>query len=511
MKKMVMSVIGEKIGWLYLILVLLVAQPGQGYAQQIMSASLVEHRWQGDSLQYVRLGTDEPLSGVIKFVRDEDNYELAHFSNGKLEGEYKRFRYDKCVVEGIYHDSRKDEVWRYYMVPFGPDNPAYIERQESYDDGLPHGEWIRYKTSMVTELKPVPVEKVYFERGEVSLRETFDEEGWQASSTTYRNNVKHGKSLEYYPDGTLRVEVEYNMGQPTGVYTAYHPNGQPAKRGAYDDVGKETGAWEMWADDGTLTGRAHYQKGVLAGPFEFYHDNGNLSEKGTYADDGSGRYIGRYQSYFEDGQPKEDYHTDENGRKQGTATRWYANGNVEEGMTYRDGVVTGEHKRFFEDGQPEELTTYSDSEHVVDDWGEQEDYAKSGVYKRWNGSGQLREEGQYEHDKKTGEWRTYTDGLLRSVQQFEDGLESGPYVLYHEGRLREEGQFKIITDDYGNRRSVKDGLWTEYYYESDYPEGLKRWEVQWKDGEKHGISRRYDTEGQVSLTETYEYGRLKQK
>ena len=482
--------------------------PRYGFGQEVMSASLVEHRLQGDSLLYVRLGTDEPLSGAIKFVRNEHGYELAHFRDGKLEGSYQQYVYGKCVVEGAYRASRKDNTWRYFRIPNGPSDPVvYLERQEFYKDGLPHGEWIRYKTSMATAGEPAPIEKVWFNKGSAEKRETFDEQGWLSSSSTYRNNVRHGMYREYYPDGNPMLEVEYRMGERTGVSTAYHANGQPSKKGAYDDEGEATGKWETWADDGTLTGWAHYKKGKLAGPFEFYHPNGKLAEKGTYSEDGRGAYVGSYQRYYENGQPMEAYRIDKEGKKQGKATQWYANGNVKQEATYRDGEVTGVYQLYFENGQPEELTTYSDTEHVVDDWGEQEDYAKSGAYKRWDTDGNLREEGLYAHDRKTGEWRTYTDGQLRRVQHFENGLESGPYVLYHEGRLREEGHFKIITDEYGNRRSVKDGLWTEYYYESDYPEGLKQWEVRWKDGVKHGQSQRYDTQGKVTYTEVYDHGK----
>ncbi len=486
---------------------LLAALPLCSLSQEVLSASLVKHRKQGDSTLYVRLGADEPLSGAFKFIQNDHAYELAHFRDGRLDGSYKRFVYGQCVTEGVFRDSRKDKSWRFYSIPFERNDAIYLKQTAFYLDGLPHGEWVRYETTVATDLKPVAIEKIQFNKGYIELRETFSEEGWRMTSCTYRNNVKHGREMGYYADGKVMKETEYRMGMRTGISVLYHPNGQLAERGGYDERGEATGKWETWAENGILTGWAHYQAGKLVGPFEYYHDNGTMRQQGSYADDGSGAFIGDYRRWYENGNPAEVSRTDNKGRKQGKEQRWYENGNLQLEANYRDGILVGERRTYFENGQPEELTTYSTREQVADEWGAQATYAKSGPYKRYNAEGQLLEEGEYAHDKKEGTWKTYLDGKLRRMQDFEDGLESGAYTLYNEGRIRETGTYKIVTDTYGNRRAVKDGLWVEYYYEVDYPEGLKRWEVHWKDGNKHGKAFRYDTSGKVSLEEQYEHGR----
>ncbi|WP_257668847.1 toxin-antitoxin system YwqK family antitoxin [Parapedobacter tibetensis] len=476
-------------------------------AQEVMSASLVDHKKNGDSLLYVHVGTDQPLSGAYKFIQSDDAYELAHFSKGMLEGSYKKYRYGKCVTEGVYKTSQKDKTWRYYSMPYDRNDAVYLEREEYYEDGLPQGEWVRYKTSMATDFKPAPIEKVRFNKGGAELRETYDERGWLSSSCTYRNNVKHGMYHEYYPDGKPMVDVEYRMGQKAGTTTAYHANGQASKKGQYNEAGDAFGKWESWFEDGTLAGWTHYKNGTLSGDFESYHPNGKLLEKGTYSDEGNRAHIGRYQRFYENGQQAEDIRYDQTGRKQGKSTSWYANGNTKRDATYRNNAFIGEDKRHFENGQLEELTTYSEKEYVVDEWGDDNEFAKSGPYRRYDSDGQLVEEGTYDHDKKQGEWKSYTQGKLRRVQQFEDGMEAGKYILYHDGRLREEGAFKIVTDEYGGRYSKKDGLWVEYYYEAEYPSGLKKWEIRWKDGIKHGKSVRYNADGKVRFTEDYDQGK----
>src|SRR5690606_26067684 len=175
---------------------LLAALPLRSLSQEVLSASLVKHRKQGDSTLYVRLGTDEPLSGAFKFIQNDHAYELAHFQNGRLEGSYKRFVYGQCVAEGRFKNSRKDRSWRIYSIPFERNDAVFLTRREFYHDGLPHGEWVRYETTVATDLKPVAIEKIRFNKGYVEMRETFSEEGWRMTSCAYRNNVKHGKEID---------------------------------------------------------------------------------------------------------------------------------------------------------------------------------------------------------------------------------------------------------------------------------------------------------------------------
>src|SRR5690606_29948095 len=107
---------------------LLAALPLCSLSQEVLSASLVKHRKQGDSTLSVRLGADEPLSGASKFIHTAHDYELAHFRDGSRDGRYKRFVYGQCVTEGVFRYSRKDESWRFYSSPFERNDAIYLRQ-----------------------------------------------------------------------------------------------------------------------------------------------------------------------------------------------------------------------------------------------------------------------------------------------------------------------------------------------------------------------------------------------
>jgi antitoxin component YwqK of YwqJK toxin-antitoxin module len=61
--------------------------------------------------------------------------------------------------------------------------------------------------------------------------------------------IRHGRYVEYHPDGTVASEGNYAHDLEEGEWRDYHPNGQLAAVGTYVS-GKEEGAWRFWDERG---------------------------------------------------------------------------------------------------------------------------------------------------------------------------------------------------------------------------------------------------------------------
>jgi hypothetical protein len=97
--------------------------------------------------------------------------------------------------------------------------------------------------------------------------------GWHFTNDA---GLKHGLSVEYFDDGTVRKRLTYSNGLKHGPCTWYRDN-------------------RLWHDTYT------YRHGVMHGPFTSYLADGTVTERGTYVD---GWLSGWRFMYHDDGTPK---------------------------------------------------------------------------------------------------------------------------------------------------------------------------------------------------------------
>mgnify|MGYP000845351526 FL=1 len=93
----------------------------------------------------------------------------------------------------------------------------------------------------------------------------------------YHNDTRHGLSQKFYPDSTLAEKVAWDMGNRTGEWLQYYP-------------------------DGAICLIAEFVAGRLEGPFSYYHPNGNLQYEGRYKED---HRTGDWMVFNEDGALKQ--------------------------------------------------------------------------------------------------------------------------------------------------------------------------------------------------------------
>jgi antitoxin component YwqK of YwqJK toxin-antitoxin module len=135
---------------------------------------------------------------------------------------------------------------------------------------------------------------------------------------------------------------------------------------------------------------------------------------------------------------------------------------------------------------------------VRNDYGEIEryerrkkDYARHGVYRRFDAQGRLREEAYYANDTLHGV-RTlyYLNGRPEQVEHYERGVHHGPVVFYHEnGRKHLEQTFV---------NGVLEGISWRWY-----PNGVLREKVTLRDNEENGPFVEWYENGNLKAEGTY--------
>ena len=134
---------------------------------------------------------------------------------------------EKLMAEGLYLDTRRDSLWRYYNV----DNQ--LNSVEPYVNG---------------ELNGVVV--VYYPNGDV------------AEEITYLNGRKEGSWFQYYRGNGKKLMAAYHNNLLHGSYKTYSPLAEGDMEGQYEN-GQEQGIWKIYDSEKREYYNKNYKNGVL--------------------------------------------------------------------------------------------------------------------------------------------------------------------------------------------------------------------------------------------------------
>jgi len=112
--------------------------------------------------------------------------------------------------------------------------------------------------------------------------------------------VLHGKDVQYFGDGHLEHEREYDHGDPAGNWRAWWPNGNPRMEASFGSSEPLPMRW--WHENGRLSCEGLARNGSKEGAWTFFHESGAKSAEGAYA---AGKREGRWSSWSEAGSPIE--------------------------------------------------------------------------------------------------------------------------------------------------------------------------------------------------------------
>jgi len=109
--------------------------------------------------------------------------------------------------------------------------------------------------------------------------------------------VKHGPVREWRPDGTLKVEGEYDRGRKSDLWSVYREDGTLDNESTYDDD-QLHGPWTTYHPNGKKSGEGQYDAGNKTGATTFWYDNGQMKAQSTYKDN---LREGRSVNWYRDG------------------------------------------------------------------------------------------------------------------------------------------------------------------------------------------------------------------
>lgn len=303
-----------------------------------------------------------------------------------------------------------------------------------------------YPDSTVRETIPVKNKSVTFDY--------YSELGWKLSTLTLNtNNEYQGVQKTYYPNGALAREYEVKNNKQVGSEIAYYPNGKKKYHWNYKN-GAMNGIYVKYLDneENSISEEGYYHNDTLCGANYLYYDNGNISA--IYLRDQEGKLI-RYQSYRMDGTLKCNswyvnglpyintfYDLEGNPIKtdtihfgNGTFNMYYANGQIEEERTIKNGYTIGKIYHYDFDhnitdslytinNEPDGLTISHYPNGVID--GETTCILgkNEGTVITYDEFGHKTGDAHYENGERNGISRFYTH----------DGKLSREYNYYHDAR-----------------------------------------------------------------------------
>lgn len=280
----------------------------------------------------------------------------------------------------------------------------------------------------------------------------FTNNGIQYNEGEYIDNKAEGNHIEFYKNGVKKSITPYKNDIIEGYYTAYHLNGNLKVQGWYKK-GEQHGVWKYYYLDGTKQAINFFHKSKLHGNQIYYGVNGKVfsEEKYKYGEVIKEVIYDNNNNVFQ----TIDY-TIKKGKN--VITRKHINNEIQESITFVNGVRHGE-------------------------------------YKKYDFNGNLIIDGNYLNDKMNGLWTWYDNGKINATINYLNGEIDGDYITYYQDkRIKSKTLY-----DFG----LEVGKSIDYF-----KNGKEKISTNYYQGKLHGRKKFFDPTGKLQLVRFYEYGRL---
>ena len=259
-------------------------------------------------------------------VEDSPDIEIVnkYNSDGKLiySGPYR----NKIPV-GIHRDYNKDgKITNAYVYN---DNGILLSEGIIDEAGNRDGRWKDFYPD-----GKIQAEGQYNENRRSGAWKFYNISGKVEQTGSFNAGRPDGLWKWYYQNGQLLREEEYFQGRRDGAYSEYSLTGEVITQGQYSD-GEKNGEWTYKSGDYTEEGK--YIIGLKDGVWKGYYFNGNLKFKGTFV---QGNPDGEHKLYYESGKVREEQHY-QTGIKQKTWRKFDEEGNILLTIVYKDDIETG--------------------------------------------------------------------------------------------------------------------------------------------------------------------------
>ncbi len=274
--------------------------------------------------------------------------------------------------------------WTHY------DPEGNVLAQGEFRHGRRHGPWIKWYAPGTATLFEDPLYQGFEQpfRSEVNLRDgkldgtwtIFDAQDRMASQWEFENGVRHGKSIWWFPNGTIAREVLFQDGQLDGELVDYNPEQEVVNRISFaaglelvkeikwhNDVQKKFEGWGLRSRE-IVNPSYDWWNGVVKmpvaksstplrrhGKWIFWHTTGEELADGEYF---LGNKIGKWKWSFSNGQTQARGEFIE-GLPHGRWSWWYENGHRQCAGRYERGEEVGVWSSWRDDGKLVQILDYS--------------------------------------------------------------------------------------------------------------------------------------------------------
>lgn len=100
-------------------------------------------------------------------------------------------------------------------------------------------------------------------------------DGKLTSIVTYKDSLKNGEAINYYPDGNVNIIFNYKDNKKHGDFKWFYENGKLYEDGSYKN-GKKHGLFKRYTKTGKLSSEMTWFDGLPCKGLKEYDDNGQL-------------------------------------------------------------------------------------------------------------------------------------------------------------------------------------------------------------------------------------------
>lgn len=272
------------------------------------------------------LESEKPLEGEHRLINGfQSSYIQAQFKGGLYHGDYKFYKNNKLVTEGVYIEGVGNGLFKDYYgdgetvkterklkngkvdgIVKNYDQQGRVEYEKEYKEGVEHGIERRYRDGELAidcnyadgKKHGKQVENLISNRGDYVKKSEYDmgvqvgeyseeleEEGVTTVKGNYEKGKKDGKWVHKRRDDTLEKEIEYKDGVQDGLTIVYFTDGTPEKKSEYSK-GKLNGATTTYDwKSGNVKSEYNYKDGKKEGEYRLYYEDGTLREEGRCEND----------------------------------------------------------------------------------------------------------------------------------------------------------------------------------------------------------------------------------
>lgn len=184
-------------------------------------------------LQEIFLSNGQYLQTYTAYNDLKQGESIRYWPSGQLA--YKEYYQEGLLKQGVYYNPQEQLI---ASIEEGKGIRAiiaksYIEQLQHYSSGIQEG-----------------------------AVQVFDENQKLVCTFSIHDGEKIGKELQYYSDGSVKLEMNWNQGVIQGVVQTWYATGKPeSRKEVYQN--KKNGLSSAWYDDGSLMYVEEYQEDNL--------------------------------------------------------------------------------------------------------------------------------------------------------------------------------------------------------------------------------------------------------